>query len=143
MRQISPFITGIVHPPQNSSTLRDPHAKPKAWGIEHQFHGAGYSTKIMEVLPGASCSLHFHKDKNETFVLVKGTLDVTFYRPNGDKVTERCEPYSVIMLPDCTPHTFSVPANQEECSIFIESSTPDSPGDSYRLTKSKRPKKNV
>ena len=109
----------------------------KDWGREHILPSNGYTTKIMRVVPGGRCSLHFHRNKNETFILIEGQLHVEFYEPNSTK--HSCwltEPLSAVVLPACTPHTFSVPKDQEGPSTFIESSTEDDPHDSYRLTKS-------
>lgn len=109
----------------------------KQWGRELIIHGDRYTTKIMEVKPGFKCSVHFHGEKSETFVLVQGQLNVEFYEPDSTKhVVLLEEPMSSVVLPRLTPHTFSVPKDQKEPSIFVESSTPDSPEDSYRLTRS-------
>lgn len=109
----------------------------KEWGREIILPGDGYTTKIMEVKPGFQCSIHFHQKKNETFVLIEGSLDVAFWEPDSTKHSMRLDnPLSALVLPACTPHTFSVPKDQGFNSIFLESSTPDDPSDSYRLTRS-------
>lgn len=114
----------------------------KEWGWEYilpsrPVHGNNYTTKIMEVKPGFKCSLHIHRLKNESFVLVQGAMEVELYAPDSTKhTTVLAEPMSSVVVPLCTPHTFSVPADQEFNTIFIESSTEDDPEDSYRLTRS-------
>lgn len=138
-------ISGILSREKNEVFLRSSPCiiNKKKWGTEYQIPGEGYCVKIMEVLPGGACSLHFHGDKSESFILVEGQMNVTFYTPEGEKYEGIYSPYSVIVLPKNTPHTFSVPADQKTPSIFVEASTPDNPLDSYRLIKSKSPSENV
>ena len=110
----------------------------KKWGKEYILpNQVDYTTKFMEVKPGSMCSLHFHKWKNETFVLIKGELIATYFTRDGEKRVERLtRPFDSLILPNCTPHTFSVPPGQEFNTIFIESSTTDNPEDSYRVSRS-------
>lgn len=109
----------------------------KEWGREHVLPCEGHTTKMMEVKPGFRCSLHFHRVKNEAFILIQGHLYVEFYEQDSTKHEYLLtEPLSTLILPAGTPHTFSVPNNQDHATIFIESSTVDDPDDSYRLTKS-------
>jgi mannose-6-phosphate isomerase-like protein (cupin superfamily) len=113
--------------------------REKVWGWEFILPtGEDYTTKYMVVKPGGEVSVHFHRDKGETFVLVQGILDVVYFTQYGDRVTERLErPLDALVLPRCTPHTFSVPVGAEGHTVFIESSTKDRPSDSYRLSRSK------
>jgi mannose-6-phosphate isomerase-like protein (cupin superfamily) len=110
----------------------------KKWGKEYIIPGQdGYTTKFMSVAPGGTCSVHFHKFKNETFVLLRGKLLATYFTQDGNKVeTLLSNPLDSLVLPNCTPHTFKIPADQEEDTWFLESSTTDHPNDSYRLTRS-------
>ena len=116
---------------------KDVEIAKKEWGSEYVLPSNGYTTKIMEIKPGFKCSLHFHRNKNETFILVQGQLHIEFYKPDSTKHTHLLtKPLSSLILPQCTPHTFSVPKDQEGPSIFLESSTEDDRNDNYRLTKS-------
>lgn len=133
---IPPFTT---HKPLISSSFHSCRTIAKQWGTEYIITNHTYCMKAMKVLPGAQCSLHFHREKEETFLLVRGNLTVTYYKPNGLKVTLELKPSDSVSIPRCMPHTFSVPKDQEEPSIFIEASTPDDPSDSYRLNKSQGP----
>jgi len=144
MNNLSISVSGIL--PETRTKIDSnysPLIETKRWGKEYHFPGEKYCVKIMEVFPGGTCSLHFHGEKSESFVLVKGQLNVIFYTPKGEKHEELHSPYSVIILPKNTPHIFSVPTEQEDSSIFIEASTPDDKLDNYRLTKSKILLKNV
>lgn len=114
-----------------------PSTVEKEWGWEYIIPGDGYTTKIMEIKPGFKCSLHFHRNKSETFTLVQGILNVEYYEPDSTKHIKRLtQPMSSVVLPKCTPHIFCTPKNQEFNTIFIESSTIDDKDDNYRLTKS-------
>lgn len=109
----------------------------KEWGKEYIVPGEGYTTKIMEVKPGFKCSLHFHRIKGETFILVQGQLNVEYYEPDSTKHIKQLKaPMSTVVLPPCTPHIFCTPKDQKFNTIFIESSTVDTPEDNYRLSKS-------
>ena len=44
---------------------------------------AGYCGKFLFVFDGQLCPLHMHKNKNETFFVVRGVLDVTY---DGDSI---------------------------------------------------------
>ena len=127
----------IVCPHKLTDSVNNRKVVTKQWGIEFILPGHGYTTKIMQIKPGFKSSLHFHQHKNETFVLVQGQLNVEFYEPDSEKRSyELIEPLSCLILPACTPHSFSVPKTQEGPSIFIESSTVDDADDNYRLTRS-------
>lgn len=110
----------------------------KKWGKEFILPDQdGYTTKFMSVQPGGTCSVHFHKFKNETFVLLKGQLLATYFTQEGEKVEVLLSnPLDSLVLPNCTPHTFKIPLDQEGETWFLESSTVDHPKDSYRLTRS-------
>jgi len=113
----------------------------KEWGEEYVLPtGSLYTVKYMIVKPGASCSVHFHQNKEECFTLVQGKLELTYWDKYGNSTLFLMyKPLDSVILGNLTPHTFTVPEDQEYDTIFIESSTPDSSGDSYRLTKSHDP----
>jgi len=129
-----PYSTALTHKCIRAS---------KVWGIEHIIttEEQEYCMKLMEVYPGAQCSLHFHSQKDESFLLIQGKLTVQYYLPDGNIKTVNLTPYEAVSIPKNTPHTFSAPEDQEEPSLFVEASTYDSPYDSYRLTKSQSPVK--
>jgi D-lyxose ketol-isomerase len=112
----------------------------KKWGTEEiitRGKDTGYAIKIMHLKAGHQVSLHWHAQKCETFILIKGNLILEILEPSSDKHVFLLEtPFSSITLQPQTPHTFYVPDGQKEETIFIESSTPDDPNDNYRLTKS-------
>lgn len=128
----------VYAPSGHDNTIR---CEQKKWGMEYIYPTEyGYTAKVMKILPGSRCSTHFHRSKSESFLLIEGQLNITFYNQDGSKrEIVLFKPLDAVVLPYCTPHTFSVPASQEYPTIFIEASTTDSPGDSYRLDKSQGP----
>ena len=131
--QESKWTPAVYGPIQNKIIVVE-----KKWGAEYILPDQkGYTTKFMSVAPGGTCSVHFHKHKNETFVLLRGKLLATYFTQEGDKIEVLLEnPLDSLVLPNCTPHTFKIPSDQEEDTWFLESSTFDDPEDSYRLTRS-------
>jgi len=110
----------------------------KEWGTEYILPTSpDYTVKYMSICPGAACSLHFHRNKHETFTLFQGELWIIYYTKEGDKkFIKLTKALDAFVIPPCTPHAFMVPTYQEFDTLFIESSTADSPDDSYRLSRS-------
>lgn len=105
----------------------------KVWGTELIIGRKPYATKVMVLEPGLQISLHLHRDKMETFLLISGQIAIEILNRAGKKsIVILTEPFSSITLEPMTPHTFYVP---DGCgpAVFIESSTEDHPNDSYRI----------
>lgn len=116
----------------------------KNWGYENILvNNELYCGKILTVIPNKmACSIHYHKQKTETFYILQGVLILEIYslqsfapRFNGDLLTwtstrEMCVGETVTLLP-LTPHRFYV-ENKEICE-FLEVSTHDDSSDSFRL----------
>jgi mannose-6-phosphate isomerase-like protein (cupin superfamily) len=109
---------------------------PKLWGYEkHLVNTALYCGKILVALPnGMACSIHYHKNKTETFHIVRGRLQLQLFSLEGVLQEKTVlNPGDSLTLKPLTPHRFW--AIGELCE-FIEISTPDAPEDSYRLVDS-------
>jgi mannose-6-phosphate isomerase-like protein (cupin superfamily) len=121
-------------------TLKE-YQKDKAWGAEYIISSQPHACKIMKVLPGGECSLHWHAIKSETFMLIEGVLEVTVVDPSTgvEYVLILDKIYDSITIPPNVPHTFRVGNNSQEPAIFIEASTEDHPDDSYRIYPSRGP----
>lgn len=53
----------------------DAHKVEKHWGYELWLtNRPKYCAKILELKPGKKCSLHRHRDKEETFIVIEGAL---------------------------------------------------------------------
>jgi hypothetical protein len=113
------------------------HVVEKEWGIEHIIQQQPYAVKIMELKPGFQVSVHWHAEKDETFILISGSLIIETIDQNGDRAFYYLnKPFESITLKHYVPHTFYCLDNQIENTIFIEASTEDKASDSYRFTKS-------
>ena len=111
---------------------------PKAWGHEEILVATPlYTLKRLTVLPGFRCSLHYHAEKDETFLVESGRLqlETVAVTSAGDFRGERSHRiYSAgqqVTLPPYTAHRFQC-ATDEPC-VFLEVSTADRETDSYRL----------
>lgn len=53
----------------------------KGWGFERWIaNGAPYCLKELHVSKGRKCSYHYHRDKDETFLLVRGEVAISYSR---------------------------------------------------------------
>jgi mannose-6-phosphate isomerase-like protein (cupin superfamily) len=107
----------------------------KAWGSEFIIINRRYCAKVMTINPKTQVSLHFHHRKTETFILVAGQLTVETVALNTGKTTKThlVNVGDSITLECWTPHTFYTPDDQLGPTVFVEASTEDDVGDSYRL----------
>lgn len=112
--------------------------KRKKWGSETIIKRHPYGCKIMSLEPGTRCSNHFHANKQETFILIQGQMNIELTDlNNGSKRTVTLKkPFSSITINPYVPHEFYAPNNQTEPTIFIEASTQDTDYDNYRFTES-------
>ena len=105
----------------------------KGWGYEVWFHNAdGYCMKALCFMPGGKCSMHFHGEKCETWLVIAGAFNVTVID------TERGAERSFQMTPGCwldmrrfNPHRLEAVSLDE--SVIIEASTTHIDADSYRI----------
>ena len=113
----------------------------KVWGQETWIvNNSEYCGKLLDVYGGASCSLHYHLAKHETFYCLSGRVILLlwpYYDPvEGTHLTQ----YRTLLagdtidIPRGLPHLFK--ADTE--SRIIEFSTHHDDNDSIRLTQSKK-----
>lgn len=121
----------------------------KGWGWELWVENNElYCGKHMCVLPGKKCSVHYHKNKKETFYVLKGSLNITllpraFYEKGHDIDNEEwwwkhrqnmiLFPGQKLTIDTYVPHQFTA-GSHEPCE-FIEFSTHHDDEDSYRIIK--------
>ncbi len=97
-----------------------------------------YCGKLLKFKKGASFSDHYHINKDETWYVLEGTLELRYYNlANADRLTVELGPGSVVHIPPNTPHQLVA---REEATI-IEVSTPHEETDSYRIAKGDSQKK--
>lgn len=117
----------------------------KEWGGEIIICREPHAAKIMMLNPDSICSVHFHEEKSETFILIQGSLivETTDFATGAQQIIELITPFSSITLPPRIPHTFYCPEGQTEPTIFIEASTKDNNYDNYRFTPSRKKNDNT
>lgn len=129
-----------------------PQLVPKLWGHEeHLVLQPRYTLKRLVVQPGFMCSLHYHRLKHETFLVVSGRLQLdTVSLSLEQELYEHTQVWQALLdqginplqtillglqeqitLPAGVAHRFRA-CGAEPC-IFLEVSTRDRATDSYRL----------
>jgi D-beta-D-heptose 7-phosphate kinase/D-beta-D-heptose 1-phosphate adenosyltransferase len=110
--------------------LDSTQAVPKLWGEEKWLENNDkYCCKQLTIKKGYQCSLHYHKVKDEMFLLTKGHIRLEL----GDKVLYMREG-NFVRVPTGVPHRF----RGLEDSVIIEISTHHEDSDSYRLEESRK-----
>lgn len=104
---------------------------PKGWGSEFIWAtNDKYCGKFLNFHDGAKFSMHFHKDKEETWYVQSGKFIVRWFNTDTAQLREQeLVVGSVWHNPPCMPH-------QLECieqGTILEVSTADSVEDNYRL----------
>ncbi|TSC68814.1 MAG: cupin [Parcubacteria group bacterium Gr01-1014_56] len=112
---------------------------PKGWGAEIWIiNNEKYCGKLLKFNKGAMFSDHFHKNKDETWYVLDGKLELRHYNlENADRIISELGPGSVVHIPPSTPHQLIA----LEPSIVLEVSTPHEESDSYRIAKGDSQKK--
>lgn len=108
----------------------------KIWGYETLItpHGRchGYTGKRMFLKQGFHCSLHFHINKHETFWVESGFMELEIMDRDGNSTIKKLYSGDAVMIYPGELHRFY----GIQDTVFFEFSTPDSPADSYRASKS-------
>jgi mannose-6-phosphate isomerase-like protein (cupin superfamily) len=100
----------------------------KVWGSEEWIvNNDLYCGKILNLNKGYQCSMHYHKNKHETFYLLEGRILIEL--EEGNRVMN---PGDVQILPPQTKHRFTPIID----SRIIEFSTHHEDSDTYRDEKS-------
>ena len=115
----------------------------KGWGYELWIENNElYCGKHLHVLPTKWCSVHYHKNKKETFYVIKGelvlqhstNLNLEYWTwDNNDLRTKILKEGQSFTLDPMTAHRFST--NLPNPCDFIEFSTHHEDSDSYRIIK--------
>jgi len=103
---------------------------PKIWGFEKWLENNDkYCCKLLSLNKGFQCSLHYHKNKDETFFVTKGHI-----RLELENKVIHMRPGNFMRITPGSKHRFS----GIEDSMIIEISTHHEDSDSYRIEKSKK-----
>ena len=102
----------------------------KVWGREVWMANTDlYCGKLLYLKKGKRCSIHYHKNKDETFYLHSGRILMELWENNKseERIMEKGE---VLRINPNTKHRFSGLEN----SLIIEISTHHEEEDSYRVS---------
>jgi mannose-6-phosphate isomerase-like protein (cupin superfamily) len=115
----------------------------KLWGYEIWIeNNEKYCGKHLHIVPGKKCSVHYHKNKKETFYIISGKLLIE-YSDHTDLYswqnmlgikTILLEKGDSFTIEPNTPHRFYTTASYA-CD-FIEISSHHNDNDSYRIIES-------
>ena len=105
----------------------------KGWGSETIFAtGDLYCGKLLNFNQGAKFSMHFHKEKDETWHVLSGKFILkTIDTKTADTNEEILNKGNTKHIPPLLPHQLIC----VEAGSIIEVSTPDSVEDNYRVAK--------
>jgi quercetin dioxygenase-like cupin family protein len=105
----------------------------KLWGCESIFvTNDKYSGKFLLFhTAGGKTSMHFHKEKHETFYCMGGRFEIKLTNTEDGTVSSTfLKDGDTLTLEPLTPHQIIA---LEDGSVLLEVSTPDSVEDNYRL----------
>lgn len=103
---------------------------PKLWGYEKWLENNDqYCSKILSINRGYQCSLHYHKIKDEMFLVTKGYVRVEL----GSEIMF-LRPGNFVRVTPGVPHRF----RGMEDSEILEISTHHEESDSYRIEESRK-----
>jgi mannose-6-phosphate isomerase-like protein (cupin superfamily) len=90
---------------------------PKLWGrMRSIYHDDHIEIVEAEIVKGGFSSIHSHSFKDNTFCVVSGALEITFYPQSANPTKYRLKAISdpCTVVP-CIPHMFFAP---EPCRLF-------------------------
>jgi len=115
---------------QKEHHLEEVEIVPKLWGYEKWLeNNEKYCSKLLSLKKGYQCSLHYHKIKDEMFLVTKGHVRLEL----GKRVIHMREG-NFVRIPPRALHRF----RGIEDSDILEISTHHSEEDSYRLEESRK-----
>ncbi len=103
----------------------------KSWGSEQIWvTNDNYCSKFLNFNTGATSSMHFHKEKKETWYIMSGKFIIRCIDTlNADTQVTEYNKGDILTINPMTPH-------QVTCILegtILEVSTPDSVEDNYRI----------
>lgn len=105
----------------------------KGWGKEFwMLNNDKLCLKVMTLKNNKRCSLHFHLDKDEIFLVVSGSMMFVWVDPlTAEEKHLELVPGDTVYVPRGLPHQFG--GTSEKPCVFVEASTHHEDGDSYRV----------
>ena len=106
----------------------------KIWGKEYWIVNKDYGGKLLELKKQHCCSVHKHKEKTESFFVIRGRVLIKFSKCGKEFQEKLLFPGQIYHVKKDEYHAFY---GIEE-SLILEFSTHHKDEDSYRLTESKK-----
>lgn len=112
-------------------TWNDTFTANRKWGAEKWIENMDeYCGKVLTLIKGKKCSMHYHMNKLETMYLQSGSVTIRFRDPsNAEDYYIKLNIGDSIRIPRGQQH--QIIANED--SILIEFSTKHEEEDSYRV----------
>lgn len=105
----------------------------KVWGEEWWLTNTdSYCAKLLFLKAGFQCSLHFHDQKKEDFIVLSGALTLQHRNARGYPLSEFLVVGDKRTIEPKTPHRFS----SKEDAVILEVSTQHRESDVTRITES-------
>ena len=104
---------------------------PKGWGHERWIvNKEKYCLKILSFKQDSSFSMHYHIEKEETWYVSKGSLELSYYDlTNAKRISKTIDKGMVVDIKPNIPHKLKALEDSE----IIEVSTQHFEHDSYRV----------
>lgn len=102
----------------------------KLWGKEFWLTNQEYCAKILSLDPGYQCSLHFHRQKKETFLCLEGVVQLEVRSPEDLVYLHPGTKYTIEQGRAHRFQAFGGPA------LILEISTHHEDSDTVRITES-------
>jgi mannose-6-phosphate isomerase-like protein (cupin superfamily) len=107
----------------------------KLWGTEFWLTNTDkYCAKVLEIMPGWSCSRHFHPIKTETFYVLEGEVELQMWNSFGMESGEYLKAGDQRLILPRTHHRFS----SLEGAQILEISTHHEDEDTIRIEESRK-----
>lgn len=118
-----------THPLPSFRSLDACPSTPKGWGAEIEIVNLDYCGKILSFKSQSKLSMHWHRDKAETFLVSSGKIIFRYIdTSNASILQQEVSAGMVIDIPVGLPHQIEA----LEDSVIIEFSTHHKDSDSYR-----------
>jgi hypothetical protein len=111
----------------------------KMWGREVILYNGAYCCKLLQYDGVRTSSEHYHENKHETFVIVKGVFEIEVYHKDTPEHLNkyRMGPGAALILVPYTVH--KVTCVSKDGGWIAEASSHDDPADCVRLAPSVNP----
>ena len=105
----------------------------KGWGSEFIWAtNDKYCGNLLKFNKGAMFSMHFHKEKDESWLVLNGEFDILKIDTKDASISKtRMKKMDTMRIEPCVPHQVIC----VEPGTIVEVSTPDSVEDNYRVAK--------